>query len=96
MPFDLLAATDILITEDVGVLRKNYDYKLKHCAVSFPILAYAMDSLSGHPARLCAQKNNITQRGPQGALSQERSGARSPVLEEYIIFYQQFLYYIPS
>jgi len=31
-------------------------------------------------------KINIAQRGPQGALPQERSEARSPVLEEYIDF----------
>jgi hypothetical protein len=28
------------------------------------------------------EKINITPRGPQGALPQERSGARSPVLDE--------------
>ncbi len=32
------------------------------------------------------KKNQYTLRGPQGALPQERSGARSPVLEEYIDF----------
>ncbi len=35
-------------------------------------------------------KINITPRGPQGALPQERSGARSPVLEEYIDFSPSF------
>jgi len=35
------------------------------------------------------EKINVTPRGPQGALPQERSGARSPVLEEYIYFLRQ-------
>jgi|GEM_PF-3321790 hypothetical protein len=32
------------------------------------------------------EKIDVTPRGPQGALPQERSEARSPVLEEYIYF----------
>ncbi|PTS93260.1 hypothetical protein DBR11_25705 [Pedobacter sp. HMWF019] len=33
-------------------------------------------------ALICVKKINVAQRGPQGALPQERSGARTPVLEE--------------